>query len=214
MSTETSFDFRKVVVGPWPMNAFILADRESGSTIIVDPGADPIAILAATSGLPVRQILLTHTHPDHIGALSAVVGATGAPVAAHPDGAGRLIDPLDAELHDGDVVRLGVHEIHVIETPGHTPGHLSFLIGRDLIGGDVLFPGGPGHTDTPEDFQQILETITQKLFALLDETVVHPGHGESVTIGQAKAEYEKFAAREKPADLCGDVTWESVISKQ
>lgn len=209
MSKETSFDLRKVVVGPWPMNAFVLVDRESGSAIIVDPGADAIAILVATSGLPVRQILLTHTHPDHVGALSAVVGATGAPVAADLDGAGRLIDPLDVELHDGDVIRLGVHEIHVIETPGHIPGHLSFRVGNDLIGGDVLFPGGPGHTDTPEDFQEILETITETLFALPDETVVHPGHGEPVTIAQAKAEYQKFVGREKPADLCGDVTWEA-----
>jgi glyoxylase-like metal-dependent hydrolase (beta-lactamase superfamily II) len=190
------------------MNTFVLIDPSGGSSIVVDPGADANAILAATSGLPVYKILLTHAHPDHIGALSAVAGATGAPVAAHADSAGLLAVPPDDELHDGDVVRLGVREIRVIETPGHAPGHLSFLIGSDLIGGDVLFPGGPGHTDTPQDFQQILETITQKLFALPGETVVHPGHGESVTIGQAKAEYEKFAERQMPADLCGDVTWE------
>ncbi|RME44475.1 MAG: MBL fold metallo-hydrolase [Chloroflexi bacterium] len=208
MSDEVSLELRKVVVGPWPMNAFVLIDRANGSTIVIDPGDDANAILAATQGLPVKCILLTHTDPDHIGALSAVAGATGARVAAHPDAAGRLIDPLDDELRDGDVVRLGDHEIRVIETPGHAPGHVSFLVGNDLIGGDVLFPGGPGHTNTPEDFQQILETITQKLFTLPDETVVHPGHGDSVTIAQAKAEYQKFATREKPADLCGDVTWE------
>ncbi len=207
MSDEVSLELRKVIVGPWPMNAFVLIDRANRSTIIIDPGDDANAILAATQGLPVKRVLLTHTDPDHIGALSAVVGATGAQVAAHPGAAGRLIDPLDDELHDGDVVRLGDHEIRVIETPGHAPGHVSFLVGNDLIGGDVLFPGGPGHTNTPEDFQQILETITQKLFTLPDETVVHPGHGDSVTIAQAKAEYRKFAAREKPADLCGDVTW-------
>lgn len=209
MPNDTSIDLRKVVVGPWPTNAFVLIDREGRSCIVVDPGADANAILAATAGLPVHQILLTHTHPDHIGALSAVAGATGAPVAAHLDGAGRLVDPPDVALHDGDVIRLGAHEIRVIETPGHVAGHLSFLAGNDLVGGDVLFPGGPGHTDTPEDLQQILETITQKLFALPDETVVHPGHGEPVTIAQAKVEYQKFVAREKPADLCGDVTWEA-----
>ncbi|MFQ5593068.1 MAG: MBL fold metallo-hydrolase [Anaerolineae bacterium] len=209
MSNETSFEIRKVVVGPWPMNAFVLVDHESRNCIVVDPGADAVAILSATTGLPVQRILLTHTHPDHIGAVSAVVGATGAHVAAHPDSAGPLAVMLDEELHDGDVVRLGVHEIRVIETPGHAPGHMSFLAGSDLIGGDVLFPGGPGHTDTPEDFQQILETVTQKLFALPDETVVYPGHGDSVTIGQAKAEYQKFASREQPVNLCGDVTWEA-----
>ncbi|MFQ5856159.1 MAG: lipoyl(octanoyl) transferase LipB [Anaerolineae bacterium] len=209
MPNESSIDIRKVVVGPWPMNAYVLVDAGSGNSIIIDPGADPDAILAATGGGRVPQILLTHSDPDHIGALSAVAGATGAPVAAHPDAAGPLVDPPDNELHDGDVVKLGPHVIRVIETPGHAPGHVSFLIGDDLIGGDVLFPGGPGHTDTPEDFQQILETVTKKLFELPDEMVVHPGHGEPVTIGQAKAQYARFEAREKPADLCGDVTWES-----
>lgn len=200
-------DIRKLVVGPWPMNAYVLIDPGSDYSIIIDPGADPDAVLAATGGAPVQHILLTHSDPDHIGALLAVVGATGAPVAAHPDAAGPLCDPLDRELHDGDEVKLGPHVICVIETPGHAPGHVSFLAGSDLIGGDVLFPGGPGHTDTPEDFQQIIGTITQKLFDLPDETLVHPGHGEPVTIGQAKSEYQKFVARETPSDPCGDVTW-------
>lgn len=200
-------NLRKVVVGPWPMNSYVLIDPESDTSIIVDPGSDPDAILAATGGAPVEKILLTHTDRDHINALSAVAGATGAPVAAHPDAAAALAYPPDEDLQDGDEVKLGPHVILVIETPGHAPGHVSFLIGEDLIGGDVLFPGGPGRTDTPEDFQQILETITQKLFTLPDDTLVHPGHGDPVTIGQAKEEYQVFEAREKPADLCGDVTW-------
>lgn len=204
-----SINIRKVVVGPWPMNVYILIDPDSDTSIIVDPGANPDGILAATGGAPVQHILLTHTDPDHVGALTAVAGATGAPVALHPDAAGPLPDPPDIELHEDDEIKLGPDVIHVIETPGHAPGHVSFLVGDDLIGGDVLFPGGPGHTDTPEDFQQIIESITEKLFALPDETVVHPGHGESVTIGQAKAEYEAFEARETPDDLCGDVTWQA-----
>lgn len=203
-----AMNVRKVVVGPWPMNAYVLIDPESDTCIVIDPGADPDAILAATGGAPVEQILLTHTDPDHIGALSAVAGATGAPIAVHPAAADPLTDPPDQELHDGDEVKLGRHVIHVIETPGHAPGHVSFLVDDDLIGGDVLFPCGPGHTDTPDEFQQIIETITQKLFALPDEVVVYSGHGDPVTIGQAKAEYAEFEARDKPAGLCGDVTWE------
>lgn len=205
----SEINLRKVVVGPWPMNAYVLIDPESDTCIVIDPGADPDAILAATGGAPVEKILLTHTDPDHINALWSVAGATGAPIAVHPDAADRLTFPADEELRDGDEVKLGPHVIHVIETPGHAMGHVSFLVGNDLIGGDVLFPGGPGRTDTPEDFQQIVETITQKLFTLPDETVVHPGHGDPVTIAQAKSEYQVFAQRETPADLCGDVTWEA-----
>lgn len=199
---------RKIVVGPWPMNAFVLVDAGSGNCIIVDPGADAEAILAGVAEAPVQQILVTHSDPDHVGALPEVVAATGAPVAVHPDAAGPLTISPDDQLHDGDIVKPGPHAIRVIETPGHAPGHVSFLVGHDLIGGDVLFPGGPGHTDTPENFRQILETITKKLFLLPDDTVVHPGHGDPVTIAQARAGYQRFAVRDKPANLCGDVTWE------
>jgi hydroxyacylglutathione hydrolase len=202
-----SAHLRRVEVGPWPMNAYVVIDPDSDTSIIVDPGADGDVVLAATDGSAVQRILLTHTDPDHIGALAEVVEATGAPVAVHPEAAGALDWPADEALSDGDQVKLGTTTIHVIATPGHAPGHISFLLGRDLIGGDVLFPGGPGHTQTPEDFEQILETITAKLLTLPDDTVVHPGHGDPVTIWQAREEYRQFERRDKPANLCGDVTW-------
>jgi hydroxyacylglutathione hydrolase len=197
----------RVEVGPWPMNAYVLIDPDSDSSVIVDPGADAEAVLAATGGVAVQMVLLTHTDADHIGALSEVADATGAPVAAHPDAGAALSQPAEIALSDGDQLKLGSKTIHVIATPGHAPGHVSFLVGNDLIGGDVLFPGGPGRTQTPDDFEQILDTITAKLLALPDDTMVHPGHGEPVTVGQARADYQAFEARDKPVDLCGDVTW-------
>ncbi len=196
-----------IEVGPWPMNCYRVTCPRTRVTAIVDPGADPATILAALTDTPVEVILLTHGHPDHVGALEEVQAATGAPVAFHPADAQSVPLPASFELRDGDVVALGECRLKVIHVPGHTPGSLAFLSGRHLIGGDTLFPGGPGHTNTPADFRQILTSIRERLFTLPDETIVHPGHGLPTTIGEAKAEYAIFAAREHPPDLCGDVTW-------
>ena len=99
--------------------------------------------------------------------------------------------------------------VRVIHTPGHTPGSVCFLVGRYLIGGDTLFPGGPGHTDTPADLQQTIRSIVQRLYVLPDATLVLPGHGDETTIGASRHEYAVFASRPHPPDLCGDVLWET-----
>jgi len=200
-------EVQRVEVGPWPMNCYLVTCPRTGATAIVDPGDDPETILSAVADARVEVILLTHGHPDHVGALEEVQAATGAPVAFHPAETESVPLPASFELQDGDVVELGECRLRVIHVPGHTHGSVAFLAGRHLIGGDTLFPGGPGHTDTPADFRQILISIRERLFTLPDETIVHPGHGLPTTIGEAKAEYAVFAAREHPPDLCGDVTW-------
>jgi glyoxylase-like metal-dependent hydrolase (beta-lactamase superfamily II) len=82
-------------------------------------------------------------------------------------------------------------------------------VGRYLISGDTLFPGGPGHTNSPEELQQTIASIRERLYTLPGDTIVLPGHGEGTTIGSSRQEYAAFAARTHPPDLCGDVTWES-----
>jgi glyoxylase-like metal-dependent hydrolase (beta-lactamase superfamily II) len=81
------------------------------------------------------------------------------------------------------------------------------LTGRILIAGDTLFPGGPGHSDRPEDLQQEIRSIVERLFVLPDDTVIYPGHGDGGTIGRSKQEHTDFASRPHPPDLCGDVLW-------
>jgi glyoxylase-like metal-dependent hydrolase (beta-lactamase superfamily II) len=76
-----------------------------------------------------------------------------------------------------------------------------------LFAGDTLFPGGPGKTLSPSDFRQIIESITQKIFELPDDTLVYPGHGEATTVKQAKRLYKLFSARPHDPNLCGDVEW-------
>jgi hydroxyacylglutathione hydrolase len=84
---------------------------------------------------------------------------------------------------------------------------LCFLTGKYLLAGDTIFPGGPGHTESPEDFGQILESITVKIFSLPGDTLILPGHGDGITINQARQEYTVFASHPHLADLCGDVLW-------
>lgn len=198
---------KRLVVGPWLVNCYVLLCPELGQSAVIDPGAEADRILEALKGTTVKVILFTHGHPDHSGALFEVREATGAPVAIHALDAERLPLPADFELRDGDVIAFGEECLRVLHTPGHTPGSVCFLCGDALIAGDTLFPGGPGHTDNAEAFHMILSSIREKIFPLPDETVVYPGHGDPTTVGQARAEYAVFAAQPHPEDLHGDVTW-------
>jgi hydroxyacylglutathione hydrolase len=97
--------------------------------------------------------------------------------------------------------------VDVLHTPGHTPGSLCFKITRYLFAGDTIFPGGPGHTDTPDDFREILTSITGKILTLPDSTLILPGHDDGTTVKKAREEYKVFASHPHPPDLSGDVLW-------
>jgi hydroxyacylglutathione hydrolase len=98
-------------------------------------------------------------------------------------------------------------KVDVLHTPGHTPGSLCFKIGRYLFVGDTIFPGGPGHTDTPDDFRKILASITGKIFTLPGNTLILPGHGDGTTVRKAREEYAVFASHPHIEELSGDVLW-------
>lgn len=162
-----------------------------------------------------RYILLTHGHIDHIEAAAPLKRAfPQAEVCIHEADAPMLRDPAAALaswigiplepcepgrlLADGDALPLGGTAIEVIHTPGHTPGGVSLLVppaaGSDggdepgmVFSGDTLFAGGIGRTDFPGGrYQQLIESIRTRLFALPDPTVVYPGHGEPTTIGEER----------------------------
>ncbi len=201
-------ELRRLEVGPWPMNTYLIICPDTGNSALVDPGADPDAILKWLSDTSLQMILITHGHPDHIGALEAVRVATGAPVYIHPDDTKEWGVMGDEDLYDGDTLRIGKIEISVAHTPGHTPGHVCFRFDRRAIVGDVIFPGGPGHTATPEDFAQTIETLKRVIFSWPDDITFYPGHGKPGTIGTERPAFEAFLARGWPPDLHGDVTWE------
>jgi hydroxyacylglutathione hydrolase len=194
-------------LGSWANNAYIIADEHSREALVVDMPEGSSAVLGALGDYRVKAVLLTHTHPDHWADYDLVKEAVQAPVLSHP--AERILpaDKRDAELADGQEITAGPFFVHALHTPGHTPGSTCFLVGRYLLSGDTLFPGGPGRTGSARDLEQSIQSITQRLHTLPDETLVLPGHGDDTTIGDSKSEYAVFASREHPADLHGDVLW-------
>jgi hydroxyacylglutathione hydrolase len=145
--------------------------------IVVDAGAEPEKILAATRN-PVAAILITHGHADHVGALDAVRGETDAPVYMHPydaEGAGiRGYEPLQ----DGEGMALAGQSLYVIHTPGHSPGSVTFVVSKDQIVGDLVLPGSVGRTDIPGASWEQIEVSLRKVMPYWEgETRLYTGHG-------------------------------------
>lgn len=202
-----SLELKRLEVGPWPMNCYLVRCSETGQTAIVDPGADVAAILAAVGEAPVCCILLTHAHPDHVGALEAVRQATGAPVGLHVADAESFGVKGDVPLLHGAEVAVGQGRLEVSHVPGHTPGSVCLRFGEWAIVGDAIFPGGPGHTDSPEALVWSIVSLGQTVFTWSDETELYPGHGGATTVGAERADFERFLQADHPPDLHGDVTW-------
>ncbi len=187
-------------VGPLPTNCYLVGEA-GGEAAVVDPGEEPDRILAelARHNLSLRYILLTHGHPDHIGAVARVREVTGAPVLAHAaeepvlalglDIFGRPMPRVAPErwLADGEELPLGPGKVRVIHTPGHTPGGVCYLLGDDLFSGDTLFAGSVGRTDLPGGSQtDLLYSIWKKILVLPGTVRVHPGHGPSTALEEER----------------------------
>lgn len=209
-SPRSGLALRLLPVGQWQENCCLLVDRAANDGLLIDPGDEAGRILDWIAGVTVRSILLTHAHRDHLGALAEVRAALRVPVGLHPDDgtlAARYNVVADFALNDGDVIRLGAHEIRVAHAPGHTPGGVCLRFDSRAIVGDVVFPGGPGHTNTPEEFNQSLASLQRTVFTWPDETTLYPGHGQPTTVGRERPGFEALLAGPRPPDMCGDVTW-------
>ena len=188
------------------MNSYLVRDAATGATAIVDPGADAERILQA-AGPNVQQIWITHADFDHVQALEKVKAATGAPVLAHVLEEDRVPVAVDQVVSHGYQFTLGATPVLTLFVPGHAPGHVAFVVPGHVLGGDILFPGGPGRTKTPGDFKLLLQGIENHLLTLDDAMVVHPGHGDPGTVGEAKRAYDQFTQRTDTEGLYGDVSW-------
>jgi hydroxyacylglutathione hydrolase len=194
---------------PFGTNSYILICQKTNESVVIDaPGNVDLVVAQLNESRP-QYILMTHGHFDHIGGLAELKSALNIPVAAHRKETSDLPVSVDLLLNDGDELSFGHIKVKALHTPGHTPGSMCFYADKYLIAGDTLFPGGPGRTHSPNDFRQIVTSISEKLFGLPDDTEVYPGHGESTTIKEARLQYETFSARPKDPDLCGDVVWVS-----
>ena len=206
-ASNNSLQIERLQLGPFGTNAYILLCPETRESAIVDAPAEADKIIARLKDTTPRYILLTHSHVDHIGAMTQLRQELKIPLAAHAADADVLSPPPEIMLEDGDAIDFGKIRMAVSHTPGHTPGSLCFITGRHLLSGDTLFPGGPGRTNTPADFARIVKSITEKIFTLDDNTQVYPGHGEPTTLKKEKDEFTTFSSRSHRPDLCGDVLW-------
>ena len=175
--------------------------------MLVDVPSEASKILKALKETNPKYILITHNHMDHLGALTEIKSKLRIPIGAHRLDAKGL--PLQPEilLEDGEEVLYGKTTLKVLHTPGHTPGSLSFLIGRYLIAGDTIFPGGPGKTRSPADLKLIIESISSKIFVLPNDTAIYPGHGDSTVLRKEREEFAIFSSRSHDPNLFGDVLW-------
>jgi hydroxyacylglutathione hydrolase len=162
-------------MGGFEVNSYVIHTSEGD--LIVDAGAEAEKILASLNN-SAAAILVTHGHPDHVGALEEVRRETGATVYMHPADA-EGADVTDYEpLEDGWDLELAGETIRVLHTPGHTPGSVTFVVGRDQIVGDLVLPGSVGRTDVAGGSWEQIEISIRKVMPLWDgSTRLYTGHG-------------------------------------
>lgn len=200
--------FETFPVGLLQCNCTILGDEETKEAIVVDPGDDPDNILKRLEKhrLTLKQIVCTHAHIDHVGAIQELQRRAESPASIHKSDL-FLFDNLETQaswigmpvpkrgeienfVGDGDCVACQGIELGVIHTPGHTPGSLTFHLpgGRNILfTGDTLFMSSIGRTDLwGGSYSDIIASIQKKLLPFDDESLVIPGHGPTTTIGREK----------------------------
>lgn len=170
---------------PMGSHGYLIHLKETGATLLVDPGGSPGPVLAALRerGWTLAAVLVTHGHSDHVAGLAGVLEALEVPVYAHPSecrAAGLVPVTGPAEL------AVGGARVRVLYTPGHTPHGLTFVAGGVAAVGDTLFAGSLGRAHRgPEYYDQLLASA-RLILSLPDETVLLPGHGPPTTVGQEK----------------------------
>lgn len=189
---------KNIVVGAYQENCYLLIDENNKECAIFDPGAQEDLIFEVISRLNLipKMILLTHGHFDHVGAVKAIKEKYNIPLyMSQKDDEIRVKDSelfgeipkVDFYLKDKDIIKFSRLDIEVIETPGHTPGGVCFLVDDILITGDTLFNGSIGRTDfTGGNFDTLISSIKTKLVVLDDNIKVFPGHGTSTSIALEK----------------------------
>lgn len=197
-----------IPVTPYQQNCSLVWCTKTMRGALVDPGGDLDRLKAASvqHGVTIEKIILTHGHIDHCGSAGILAGELGVRIEGphrddrfwidrlEEDGArygvpGKPFEP-DRWLEDGDTVTVGNLTFNVRHCPGHTPGHIVFHHPESKLAlvGDVLFQGSVGRTDFPRgNTQQLLDSITQRLWPMGGETRFVPGHGPMSTFAHERA---------------------------
>ncbi len=186
-------------------NCYVLRCRATDQQVLIDAADDAPTLLTLLGSSGATKIITTHQHWDHHRALKAVAEATGAViVAGEPDAAaitGQTQVAVDDAVEHGDLIEFGNVRLEVIRVTGHTPGSIVLLYDDPdgtphLFTGDSLFPGGPGMTTSPADFDSLMFDLQANLFDRLpDETWFYPGHGNDSTLGAERSSIPAWLAR-------------------
>ena len=198
------------------VNCYIVQDEETKETMVIDPGGSVNKITDMLDALQakVKYILLTHCHGDHIGGVNELKSKTGGTVLIHRFDEKGLNDPeisltshigiqrIDIEdksrLNEGDLIHVGNLEFKIIHTPGHTVGSICIYCEEEkmLFSGDTMFKGSWGRTDLPtSNFEDIINSITNKLMILPEDVIVYPGHGRPTRIVDEEPIYLELKAQ-------------------
>lgn len=200
--------FEQFVVGLLQTNCYLLGDTNSRQAVVIDPGGDMerIARTVEELGLDLSAILITHAHYDHVMDAWNLKGKLGGEIYLHPRdfpllhdgvaGMGALLRrsgirdlTVDRQLQEGDRLEFGAVCLDVLETPGHSPGHVSFHFAKAnaIFVGDTLFAGSIGRTDLPGgSYTQLIRSVREKIFPLDGGTKVYTGHGPETTVENEK----------------------------
>ena len=202
---SNSLYFKQIELGPMQNYVYLIGSTETRKVAVVDAAweIDTILRIAEKDDVEITHAFVTHTHPDHVGGrfagteiegVTELLGKCKAKVVVHKSEAEFLkglsaSDVIKAE--SGDKIDVGGVEIQLMHTPGHTPGSQCFLVDNRIVSGDTLFIGSCGRIDLPgSNPEQMYYSLTQKLKALPDETILFPGHNYSdrptSTIGEEK----------------------------
>jgi hydroxyacylglutathione hydrolase len=197
-----------LTVGPFQENCYVIGDEETGAGALIDPGdeATRIALAVEQTGLDIGQIIVTHAHIDHVGAVAALVDEYACPVLMHAEAEPMLqqlptqammmgirfgrVPVVDRHIKDKEVLEVGGLKLESLYTPGHAPGHLAFYLADEglVLSGDALFAGSVGRTDLfGGDMDLLMQSINERLLTLPDETRVLSGHGPETTIGEERS---------------------------
>jgi hydroxyacylglutathione hydrolase len=189
-------------------NCYLIGDMETGEAVVIDPSDNAPLILSkiTAEGWKVREILATHAHFDHVLAVRDLKAATGAPFRMHQLDmpilqtvpqmmqlfTGQQIDPIpepDSFVNEGDTITVGAIKLDVLFTPGHAPGHVSYVMHDQAVvfSGDCLFLGSIGRTDLPGcDHPTLMRSIFGKILPLGDDFTIAAGHMQTTTIGRER----------------------------
>jgi glyoxylase-like metal-dependent hydrolase (beta-lactamase superfamily II) len=206
--------FKQIEIGPMQNFVYLIGSKQSRKIAVVDAAWDIDAILkiAAEDDMEITHAFVTHTHPDHVGGrfagieiqgISELLSKCKAKVVIHKAEAEFLKGPAASDLikaESGDTINVGGLEVRLLHTPGHTPGSQCFLLDNRIVSGDTLFIGACGRVDLPgSNPEQMYYSLTQKLMALPEDTVLFPGHNYSdrptSTIGAEKKTNPYFQFR-------------------